>query len=105
MIILSSLGEQARSPTLELDTKFHDDFETGKEDEFELSCVPVGDLICLDMKLSSVLASRKWYLEEVIVIDEGAAASRFPCYQWLTHNQPTVTLRPANRTYDNINIL
>ena len=87
-------GTKGRTNPINLDTAFHDDFEAGQTDVFEIEAVSVGEVVMVQMELRSVLPGRGWCLSYVSVTDVMAEKTvRCPCYQWLTSTQPSILLR------------
>ena len=87
-------GTKSRTRRINLDTSFHDDFESGQTDVFEREGVDVGDVVMIQMSLSSVLPGRLWLLDHVTVGEVGGERTAFfPCDQWLTSAHPSVCLR------------
>ena len=52
------LGDQGRTAPISLDNLFHDDFEAGKTDMFEVKAAPVGKIKTLQVEMKTNLLSR-----------------------------------------------
>ncbi|KAK2148976.1 hypothetical protein LSH36_473g03007 [Paralvinella palmiformis] len=92
-ISITITGSKGRTPPINLDQRFKDDFESGQRDDFLELGPKVGEIVAIEMTLSSMFGNRRWYLEEVLVSDvKSDVVTRFPCYQWLTSRQQNVIL-------------
>ena len=95
-VFITLTGTQGRSRPINLDTPFYDDFEPGQTDSFEVGTAPIGDIVSVQMEIRSML-HREWFLDLVTVSDSGTEkVHQFPCYKWLTSEDPIVVLRKSD---------
>ena len=95
-VFVTLTGTQGRSRSINLDTPFYDDFEPGQTDSFEIATAPIGDVVSVQMEIRSML-HREWFLDLVTVSDSVTGkVHRFPCYKWLTSDDPVVVLRKSD---------
>ncbi len=94
-VYITLTGTQGRSNPMNLDTPFYDDFERGQTDTFEFGTPPLGEVVSVQIEIRSMLY-REWFLDSVTVTDVAKDKSeKFPCYQWLTSDNPIVVLRSS----------
>ncbi|ELT88718.1 hypothetical protein CAPTEDRAFT_175721 [Capitella teleta] len=96
-VFITILGLKGKTRTINLDQKFHDDFESGQTDEFEEMGNDVGEITSIEMSIGTGILARRWFLEEVLIQDlKSLKKYRFPCYQWLTDAVLFKALVPQN---------
>ena len=95
-VYITLTGSQGRSKPCNLDTPFYDDFEPGQTDTFEINTLPIGTIVNVQMEIRSLL-HREWFLDFVSVEESSTGVvHRFPCYRWLTSDDPIVVLRKSD---------
>ena len=95
-VYVTLTGTQGRSRAINLDTPFYDDFESGQTDTFEIGTAPIGDIVSVQMEIRSMIP-REWFLDLVTVTDSvSEKVHRFPCYRWLTSDDPVIVLRKSD---------
>ena len=95
-VYITLTGSQGRSKPNNLDTPFYDDFEPGQTDTFEIHTPPIGKIVSVQMEIRSMI-HREWFLDFVSVEESSTGTvHRFPCYRWLTSDDPIVVLRKSD---------
>ena len=69
-----------------LDKFFHNDFERGDTDIYDVSGDDVGDVVMITLNNNGMGLKSDWYIAKVIVekVTEGGDEKfEFPCYRWV----------------------
>ncbi|CAB3999665.1 allene oxide synthase-lipoxygenase -like, partial [Paramuricea clavata] len=79
----------AETGKFKLDKFFHDDFERGETDTYEVSGDDVGDVVMIILNNNGMAIKSDWYIAKVVVekmIEGGTEKYEFPCYRWVVHH-------------------
>ncbi len=90
------VGEHAESGPHVLSRAFHDDFEAGDADTYEVEGEDVGQMHCLRVCNQTLLVKDDWLLEEIIV-DRDGQVSRFPFFRWVKADTEVYVLEGSAR--------
>ena len=90
-ISIKLTGKNGEKETSEfsLDKFFHNDFERGDTDTYNVSGDDVGDIVMITLKNSGFGFKSDWYIAKVIVEKEtefGNKRFEFPCYRWVVRD-------------------
>ena len=84
-VYITLVGDRCATKSHPLDKRFHDDFERGNMDEYELYDTDVGELAFIIIKMNGkfhIFGDELWFLEKVIVRKTGDERE-FPYFQWI----------------------
>ena len=82
-------GEKETTSEFSLDKFFHNDFERGDTDTYDVSGDDVGDVVMITLKNSGFGFKSDWYIAKVIVEKEAQFGNKifeFPCYRWVVRD-------------------
>ena len=87
---LTFLGKNGEETSeFSLDKFFHNDFERGEIDTYDVSGDDVGDVAMITLKNSGFGLKSDWYIAKIIVKKEtqfGEKIYEFPCYRWVVRD-------------------
>ncbi|CAB4035480.1 allene oxide synthase-lipoxygenase -like, partial [Paramuricea clavata] len=78
----------AETKKFSLDKFFHNDFEKGETDTYEVSGDDVGAVVMITLNNNGMGVKSDWYIAKVSVEKElkgGNEKYEFPCYRWVVH--------------------
>ena len=77
-------GTKGRTDAIELDKKFHDDFEAGQTDEYTREAAEVGDVLTIKLKNDGKGLFSDWFVNKVYIMKTNPPeVCVFPCYRWV----------------------
>ncbi|XP_031557674.1 allene oxide synthase-lipoxygenase protein-like [Actinia tenebrosa] len=86
-ISITMTGSKGRTDAIVLDKTFHDDFERGDYEEYQVKAMDVGDLYVIRIHNDgggSLFKNPDWFVNKVTVLKEGSETPyEFPCYCWV----------------------
>jgi len=85
---LSFLGTKARTKPVALENWFHNDFEKGQVDTYDIEEVDVGEPLMIKLENNQgglFHRSSDWFVDKVVIScsSNNQAMYEFPCYGWV----------------------
>ena len=67
-----------------LDKYFHNDFEKGETDTYDVSGDDVGEIVMVSLNNNGMGFKSNWYVAKIVIEKEtGDKKYTFPCYRWV----------------------